>query len=133
MTATGASRRNLRQFAGAWLVVFGALAARRFVQGGEWAGAAYAVLAGAVGLTGLVRPDAVRIVYLACMVLAAPVGRVVSEILMILMFYGVLTPVALVLKAVGRDALQRQVTKGPITYWTPKRMPEDVSRYLSQF
>jgi len=84
----GASRRVLRQFAGAWLVVFGALACKQLVQGNRWAGGAYAALAGAVGLWGLVRPDAIRLVYLACMALATPIGRVVSELLMACLFYG---------------------------------------------
>jgi hypothetical protein len=129
----GATSRVLRQFAGACLVVFGALAARAFVQGRPWAGMIHGVLALALGVGGLVRPDGVRIVYLACLTLVSPVGRVVSEVLLVCLFYGVLTPVALVFKGLRRDALARRADGARSTYWTRKPMPEDVRRYLRQF
>jgi hypothetical protein len=67
------------------------------------------------------------------MVLAFPIGWVVSEAMLLLMYYGILTPVAVVFRLRGRDLLRRKVQVGAGTFWLPKVMPQDVRSYFRQY
>ena len=41
------------------------------------------------------------------MVLAFPIGWTVSQVILLLMFYGLFTPIGLVFRLIGRDPLHR--------------------------
>lgn len=122
----------LRQFAGLWLVVFVALAAWRLWHGQT--GLRTDVL-GVVGLViggiGLCYPRRVRWVYTACMIATFPIGVVVSQVALAVIFYAVFTPVALVFRVVGRDALRvrRHTTR---SYWTRRPAARKSEDYLRQ-
>ena len=68
------------------------------------------VLAGlalVVGLLGLVAPRLIRPIYVGWMIAAFPIGWVMSHVVQALILYGLFTPVALVFRLIGRDALYR--------------------------
>src|SRR5262245_26479209 len=89
--------RILRQFAGLWLIFFGGLACwQGFLEGNQTAALVLAALALAVGPLGLLRPQAVRPLFVAWMVLAFPIGWAVSRVLLAFLYYGIFTPVGLV-------------------------------------
>ena len=127
-------RRTLRQFAGLSLVVFGGLAAwSYFAKGQVISSALLATLALGIGLPGLARPRLVRPVYVGAMILAFPIGWVVSRLLLAILFYGVVTPMGLVFRLTGRDALRLARPPGRATYWLPKPAPDDLRSYFRQF
>jgi hypothetical protein len=126
--------RVLRQFAGLWVVFFLGLAA--------WQGAvrdrthlayALAALALSVGPLGLFEPRFIRPVYVAWMVLAFPIGWVVSRLILGLLFFGIVTPVGLVLRLTGRDPLLLRPVRGADSYWRARSATHDVRRYFRQF
>ena len=126
--------RTLRQFAGLWLVFFGGLGLWEALGRGHSAlGAGLAVAAVAIGLPGLAFPGLLRPIYVAWMVLAFPIGWTVSLIMLAILYYGLFTPIGLVFRLIGRDALQRTRRPGLETYWTPKPTPTDPRRYFKQF
>jgi hypothetical protein len=128
------SARVLRQFAGLWLVSFGALAAWEGAVRQHLAlAAALAVLAATVGPLGLIWPDVVRPIYVGWMVLAFPLGWILSQAILCLMYYGLLTPISIAFRVVGRDSLHRAWHSNAQTYWLPKATPKDLRRYLRQF
>ncbi|HEV3120298.1 MAG TPA: SxtJ family membrane protein [Isosphaeraceae bacterium] len=128
------TNRVLRQFAGMWLAVFGGLAAYESLWRGRLAWAAtLGVLALVVGPLGLVRPRAIRLVFVGAMILAFPIGWVVSHVLLAVVFFGLFLPVALVFRLKGRDALRLKPQTGLETYWLPKTEPADVAQYYKQF
>ena len=91
--------KALRQFAAAWLVFFLAVAAHQyFKRGHHQLGIALGVCAIVIGCLGLVRPAAVRWTFVTWMVLAFPIGWLVSQVMLLLMFYGLITPVALIFR-----------------------------------
>ena len=125
--------RMLRQFAGAWVVVFAALALR------QWFGRGHPELASAlgaisiVGVIGLVQPKAMRWLFIAATVLAFPIGWVVTQFAVALMFFLVLTPIALVFRWTGRDALQLRRKSEAKSCWREHTTPSKPERYLKQF
>jgi hypothetical protein len=127
-------RRTLRQFAGLALVVFGGLACwDYFAKGRVTSSAVLAILAIGIGLPGLIRPRLVRPVYVGSMILAFPIGWAVSRVLLALLFYGVVTPMAMGFRLSGRDALHLARRPGRPTYWMPKPAPADPRSYFRQF
>jgi len=126
--------RTLREFAGLWLLVFGGLGCwQGLVRGNLTLALVFAALAVAVGPLGLLRPQAVRPLFVGSMILTFPIGWAVSRILLALLFYGVFTPVGLFFRVTGRDPLRREHQPGKETYWAPKPAPAGVRSYLRQF
>src|SRR5688572_23018441 len=114
------SDRMLRQFAGLSLVIFGGIAAWRAYSGtvDDWT-IGWAVAAVLIGGVGLGVPRAIRPVYQGWMIVAFPIGWTVSKVVLGAMLYLVFTPVALVFRLMGRDALTLR-PKPSTSYWQPK-------------
>jgi hypothetical protein len=127
-------RKTLRQFAGIWLVFFGGLALlQAFGRGRTSLAIAIGAVALVVGVAGLVRPAWVRMIFVGWMVLAFPIGWTISQVMLLVMYYGLFTPIALIFRLAGRDPLQRARRPGVESYWTPKPAPADVTSYFNQF
>jgi hypothetical protein len=126
--------RALRQFAGAWLIFFLAAGVHRYVvRGQHQLGIAVVVMAIVVGGMGLIRPAAVRWLFVGATVLAFPIGWVVSQIMVAIMYYGILTPLALWFRLRGRDLLSRKPAPNRASFWAPKHTPEDMRAYFRQY
>ena len=126
--------KALRQFAAAWLIVFLGFGAHQYlVRHHPGAGLALMCMAVAIGALGLAKPLAVRWIFVGWMVIAFPVGWVVSELMLLLMYYAVLTPVAFLFWLQGRDLLRRKRVAEATTFWLPKDTPQDVRSYLRQY
>jgi hypothetical protein len=125
--------RTLRQFAVLWIVFFGGLAVWEGVaRGHPAAGAALGLLAVTVGPVGWLRPQWVRAVYVGWMVLAFPIGWVVSRVVLAGLFYFLFAPLGLAFRLAGRDPLQRR-RRAVETYWTEKPAVTEARRYFQQF
>ena len=126
--------RVLRQFAAAWLVFFLAWAAWHGLHKGrtEW-GVALAALAVVIGVAGLAKPPLVRWIFVTWMMLAFPIGWLVSQVMVVILFYGIFTPVALVMRLRGRDALGLKPGAGKSSFWLRKETPLDVRSYFRQY
>lgn len=126
--------RILRQFAVAFLLFFAGLGA--WIR---WKGGAPAVSAGLwgaavlVGVAGLWKPASVRWVYLGLTFAVLPIGWTVSLVLMAVIYYGVMTPLGWTLKLLGRDVLHRGFQPDAPTYWEPRSVETDPTRYFRQF
>ncbi len=126
--------KALRQFAAAWLVFFLAFGAHQYLARGHHpTGVVLMVLAVVVGTTGLLRPAAIRWLFVGWMVLAFPIGWAISQLVLVLMFYLILTPVAVFFRLRGRDPLCRKRSSQRQSFWTPKQTPLDVRRYFRQY
>lgn len=127
------SPKVLRQFAGLCLIVFGGLGALAvWRHQTSTASVLIPVLGVVTGLIGLVRPTAIRWVYSGWMVAVFPVGWTVSRLILAALFYLVFTPVAIVFRLFGRDALHLRNGETP-SEWTPKPEATAVDQYFRQF
>jgi hypothetical protein len=121
--------RTLRQFAGLWLICVGLLGWRL----GHVAGDLLTVLAVGFGVAGLVRPACVRPLFVALTVTTLPVGWAVSNLLLAVVFFGLFTPIGLIFRLLGRDALERRFRLDRDSYWEPKARPAELARYFRPF
>jgi hypothetical protein len=124
----------LRQFAVLWIAFFGLGAVwQGFVQHRPITAALLAVLAIGVGSIGLIRPQLVRPIFVTWMVLVFPIGWLVSNIVLAVVFFGMITPIGILFRLLGRDPLARKPQPDRSSYWTEKPMPSDPRRYFRQF
>ena len=86
-----------------------------------------------IGLLGLIKPPALRWLFVGWMVIAFPIGWTISQLMLGLMYYGILTPVGVLFRLRGRDLLRRKPAPMQSSFWMPKEMPQDVRRYFRQF
>ncbi len=75
----------------------------------------------------------VRPVYVGLTLLGLPIGWVMSYVILAVFYFGILTPLALVFKIIGRDAMCRRLDKTAKTYWVPHRPPTSMRQYFNQF
>jgi hypothetical protein len=127
------SHRVLRQFSGLCLLFMLSLAGWHRYQGQDVRAGIFFTLAIAIGPLGLVRPGAVRPLFVAWMVLAFPIGWVVSRLAIALMYYVVLMPFGLLFKLIGRDALCRRYEPQLASYWVQRPETIDVRRYFRPY
>lgn len=129
------SARMLRQFGGLCVLFFGGLAAYgALVKGNSTGPVLFALIAAIAGTLAVIRPSLLKGVFIGWMILAFPIGFIVSKIILLTVFIVIFTPVALVFRLIGRDALILKKRSGNTdSYWLPKSQPSDPSRYLKQY
>ena len=128
---TNPDDRMLRQFAGLWVLFLGAIGAWEVYKGNTWGWPIFAVAVG-VGVPGLAWPGLLKPIFVTWMVLAFPIGWLVSHVILALVFYGVFTPLGMLLKATGHDPLARK-RGSKSSYWQTKTQQREMRRYLKQF
>ena len=135
------TNRQLRLFGLAGTVVFALLAAGATANviaqsAADPQKAIIAVIWGAIciwTLLAIFRPKYLLPFYLAISAIGLPIGIVVSFVILAVLYFGVFTPISLVFRLIGRDALHRRFDASAKTYWTPRRCVDDVRRYYRQF
>ena len=85
-----------------------------------------------VGIAGLVKPGAVRPIYSGWMLAAFPIGWTVSQLMLLVLFYLVFTPVAIVFRLMRRDVLRLRRRDVP-AYWVAKPGAARAEDYFRQF
>lgn len=128
-------RKTLRRFGLAGFLVFGALAAL-----GHWTwgfppvvNAILAALALISGVCAWLAPTGNRPLYVLLTVVFYPVGLVVSYVALAILFFGILTPVGLLFRLIGRDALRRGYDAKATSYWIPRSDQPEPRRYFRPF
>ena len=127
------SEKQLRQFAGVWFPAFCGLVGYSIGhKTGHWREMEIGwVLAGLLSVGGLVLPALIRPIFVGLILLTFPIGWVVSHLLLGLIFYGVVTPIGLILRISGHDPLQLKKPSGN-SVWKTSIGKTDATRYLRQ-
>jgi hypothetical protein len=129
-----AGGRRLRQFSVLWIVFFLSLAIRfSWLNRSIFPAAATSSLAILLGVAGWFRPKIIRPVYVAWMMVVFPIGWTVSRFTLAILFYCVFTPLGLLFRLLGRDALNLSLQPEANSYWVLKEISNDPRRYLKQF
>ena len=128
------SPKTLRQFAALCLLVFGGLGTWRWYAHGPTTGAyVLLALAAVLGPLGLVSPRSLRPVFIGWMILAFPIGWLVSHTVLAVIFFGLVTPLAIVFRLMRRDALRLRRPPPGTSCWLTKPTPTNVRSYFRQF
>lgn len=126
-------RRELKQFALIWMAMFGIFGAISLWAKSSTSSATAFWIIAAFGLLGYFRPAVLKPVYIVWMALAMPIGWAVSHLLLLAVFYLVLTPIGLLLRLFGHDPLNRQFDRAAKSYWIPHDPSHEPARYFKQF
>lgn len=78
-------------------------------------------------------PSLLRYPFIGLSVLFYPIGLVVSEALLLIMFFLIVLPAGLIFRLSGKDTLQRRKKQQANSYWFDKETPKDVGRYFKQY
>ena len=84
-------------------------------------------------LVSLVQPRILQPLFVILTVITFPIGIVVSHLLIAAVYYLVITPIGLLLRLGGRDAMKRRFPAGEESYWVEREIVEDQGRYFRQF
>jgi hypothetical protein len=126
--------RTLAGFSEAGMFVFGLIAAPVSAWRGHWTTAVtFWALAVGLRLVGLVRPRALKPVFLGLSLATFPIGWTVSHLVLLLIHALVFTPLALVFRFLNRDALSRRIEPDASSYWEPYGPDRGLERYLRQY
>lgn len=128
------SRKTLSEFSEAWLVVFGMVAAPLSVWRGHdrWAIAFWAIaLSGR--LLGLFCPAILRPIFLGMILASWPIGWVVSNLTLGVIYFGVVTPIGIALRLRRGDLLNGRPSSASPSYWRDLRGAERPSDYLRPY
>ncbi len=123
---------QLRQFAWAAPIGFGLLGFMIHRLGAPtvsaWIGLGLGL---AILVAGLARPTSIRLVFALLMLIAMPIGWIVSNVFIGIFYFLMLTPLALVFRLVGRDPLGIR-TKSGTSAWESRRQHDGAANYYRQ-
>ncbi len=136
--------RTLRQFGFIALGGLGAIGALAWFEGlifaGGWLGDAREPVAivllgigGVAALLSLVYPKANKPLFIGLSVAAYPIGFVLSHVIMATLFFGIISPIGLLMRALGKDPLDNRPAGDAKTYWSECRPARPAASYFKQF
>jgi hypothetical protein len=126
------SSRQLFVFAASWVVFMGALGAVGWFRGRHGHATMFWVLAAALPLAGLASRSLLRIAFLGLSYATYPVGIVVSNAVLALVYYLALTPIGLTMRLFRYDPLARKFDPAAQSYWIPRIPNKPAESYFKQ-
>ena len=127
--------KQLRQFAGI-LLGFAPLLAVLLHFRFEVSTTLAASIGGAgmlAAVIGLIYPPLIWPLFVVLMAITLPIGMVVSTVLMVAIYYLVMTPIGLLARLGGYDPLRRRSDPDAESYWIERTQPASVKRYFRQY
>lgn len=122
--------RQLRQFGGICSVALPAVA---WLWGASLNVVAILATIGlAIALVGMIAPRALKYLFLGLSLVATPIGVVVGEVAMLVIYFGCFLPIGLVFRVLRRDALRLRLDRNATSYWESKKQPTKLASYYRQ-
>ena len=122
--------RQLRQFGGLCLVTLPLLA--WMWSGNRTVMASLAGIGLLIAIAAWVYPKAIAPLFVGLMLITAPIGMVVGELAMFLIYMTVFLPIGIFFRITSRDRLRLNLDRQATSYWRPKREPKSVACYYRQ-
>jgi len=128
------TKKQLRTFGIALSVFLGIIGLVHFLKGNTphyyWFWGA----AGIIFLATLLVPILIKPIYHVAIFIAHILGWINTRLILGLIYYLLVTPIAIIMKIFGRDALNRKLDKEAKSYWNMRdRIPVPKEQYLRQF
>ena len=127
--------RVLRQFAAICLVILTLLVARLVTRdAGVSPGWLVVGIAGwLLSLAGVIRPSIMGPIWTAWLVLTHPIAWAISHVVLAVVYFLVVSPLGLLMRAFRRAPLRRRFDPGRQSYWIRRDERGEPERYLRQF
>ena len=128
------SVKMLREFGIIALFGFGLVGALLGLKWDAWT-ASYVLWAlGAVSfVVAFVQPKLLLPLYVALMVVAFPIGFVISNVILLALYFGLFTPFSMVFRLIGRDTMKRKFEPEAESYWIDRTDNKPVSQRFRQY
>lgn len=124
------STRQLRQFGSMCLLMLPLLA---WLWSGSLTLIAWLAAVGLlIALASWVVPKIVAPLFIGLMLITLPIGLVISELAMLLIYMTVFLPIGIIFRLRSRDRLQLKIDRQCKSYWQPKPQPKSVASYYRQ-
>lgn len=81
----------------------------------------------------LVAPKLNRPIYVGLALLTYPIGLVLSYLIMATLFFVIIGPIGLTLRALGKDPMRRSIDRAARSYWTDVERQRGSADYFRQF
>ena len=105
-----------------------------WLWGGSWTSVGVSVaIGGVIAAIGVVAPHVLKPLFLGLSLILMPIGIVVGELLLLLVYVLVFIPIGIIFKLMGRDRLQLKINRECSSYWQDKQLPKSPGRYYQQF
>lgn len=85
-----------------------------------------------MGVLTMARPEWLKWLFIGASLVTFPIGFVLGEVVMFLVFSVTFVPMALLFRLIKRDALHRSIQRDLPTYWQRKAQPQGVASYYRQ-
>ncbi len=95
--------------------------------------AAFVAIGVLCALFGWLWPSGNRPIFVGLSLLAAPIGFVLSYVILGLLFYVIIAGVSVLLRLVGKDPLERAFLPDAESYWVDARPARPAESYFKQF
>lgn len=117
------------------LAAYYQFAAFKLIPDGAKDAVTWALLALGVYSAGgaLIAPIILKPLFVGMSIIGVPIGLVVSYVMLGAIYFLIVTPIALVFKIIGRDAMTRRFDPAAETYWIKRKPATNVKRYFRQF
>lgn len=104
----------------------------------SWSGTGITLaISGIIGLglalTGTLRPAWLKYPFIGLSLLGWPIGVVVGECVLLLIYFVIFLPIGLLFRLLGRDALQLKLDRTAMSYWQKRREARPPQDYYRQF
>ncbi len=83
----------------------------------------FAIPGGALIVLGAIVPLVLKPIFIAWMTFAVIMGFIMTRVILTILYFGMFTPIALVLKVLRKDLLEEKWDKNSTSYWV-RRKPE---------
>ncbi|MBF0171229.1 MAG: hypothetical protein HQK87_09105 [Nitrospinae bacterium] len=130
--AIGESKKEVRTTWIGFAVIFGVLAAILWWRERPW-WPGFAVASLFFAFFAAAAPMALLPFYRLWVKFAGYMAWFNTRLLLALVFYVVITPTGLLMRALGKDPLHRTIDRSAPSYWIPKAPHDDPSRYEKQY
>lgn len=126
--ALSSTKKDLMKFGVLVGGVFLLLCALFFFTGGsELFGWTFLIIGGFLFLSGLIIPAVLKRVYLIWMTGALILGWIMSRVIITILFFLILTPIALIAKVFGKKFLDLDFRDGKTSYWVIREAEKKIN------
>ena len=81
---------------------------------------------------GVLKPVLLRSVYAVFLKITHAIGWFNTRVILVFIFFAIITPIAIIMKIFGKDLLNRKIDKSALTYWVKRPVFKAVKEQLEK-